>query len=105
MKIKNKATGAIVEVTEMKWSNMIYEGTAKKYEVMPVIEPKGFYKGEGVIEKGDVMVVDEKGDVETFQLTDEPTREEMIEALREQGHTVAHNIGDDKLLTRYKENV
>jgi len=96
MKIKNKATGAIVEVTEMKWSNMIYEGTAKKYEVMPVIEPKGFE---------DVMVVDEKGDVETFQLTDEPTREEMIEALREQGHTVAHNIGDDKLLTRYKENV
>lgn len=86
MKIKNKATGAIVEVTEMKWSNMIYEGTAKKYEVMPVIEPKGFE---------DVMLVDE----------DEPTREEMIEALREQGHTVAHNIGDDKLLTRYKENV
>ena len=93
MKIKNKATGAIVEVTEMKWSNMIYEGTAKKYEVMPVIEPKGYVNDEGVVEDDGI------------QFADEPTREEMIEALREQGHTVAHNIGDDKLLTRYKENV
>ena len=89
MKIKNKATGKIMEITEKVWGRIRVSGSSRKYEL--------------VQERPEIVNIP-IFDVDDTE-EDQPTREEKIDYLRSAGITVGYNISDDKLDERYKQNI
>ncbi len=99
MKIRKKSTGKVLNVSEYAWKRMRHDGTAKRYEVVQPVAKTVELKAMEEEEKG------EEG-LDGWDCTtdvQEPSREQMIETLKEKGIIVPHNIGDETLKQRYDE--
>ena len=83
MKIQNKRTEKIIEVSDIAWDRMRQMGISRRYRI--------------IAEEPQLRRIEVETEVY------EPNREEMIEYLKDKGYRVPNNIGDEKLKEKFNE--